>query len=110
MTPTAHRSTQPRSSHAPELRAALSLPPGVEAPDAGARELELATSNGTERRAYLLLDMDGVVSGAVALAAERQTRVPPQALLVALGRSLTVEPDTAGAPIADVTRRKPIAS
>ena len=95
---------------APELRAALSLPPVSDASDPGARELELAASNGSERRAYLLLDEEGAVSGAVALAAVRHTRVPPQALLVALGRTLAPEPETAVASIADITRRKPIAS
>jgi hypothetical protein len=72
--------------------------------------VELAANNGSERRAYLLLDEQGVVSGAVALSAQRQTRVPPQALLVALSRTLSEEPSTQVATTDDVTKRSTIAS
>lgn len=103
---------------APELRAALSESPDGPAAEAGqaascvsqVSPVELAANNGTECRAYLLLDEQGVVSGAVALSAPRQTRVPPQALLVALSRALAEEASTEVASVADVTKRSPIAS
>ena len=73
-------------------------------------ELDLAAQGGAERRAFLLLDDDGEVSGMVALSAQRHTRVPPQALLVAFGRALEGEPQTEVAPVLTATKRSPLAS
>ena len=106
----------------PELRAALSSAPAsipppedaqsrVSGPQARAVELELPGSGAAEHRcAFLLLDDEGVVSGAVALSALRQTLPPPQALLVAFGRTLSDEPHTQVGTVMTATKRSPLAS
>jgi hypothetical protein len=85
---------------APELRAALSLPPTTvraTMPSTGsdAVEVELAANQGADRRrAFLLFDDAGRISGAVAVRSQRLTKVPPSALLTAFAQVLADEPAT----------------
>ena len=108
---------------APELRMALSSPPRAPAQDAhdaqttphghwsSPVEVELAANRvGDHRRAYLLFDEGGTISGAVAVRAQRPTKVPPNGLLSAFAVVLADEPVTELGSVLPVTKRSIVSS